>query len=142
MISGGTAVNVLARDATVTWEYRDLPDRDGAAILDARAASRRTRDPAEISRPCPEASIDTECASAGYPGLVLDPDSPAIALAREISGANSVETVAYGTEAGLFQRAGIPAVICGPGLHRTGAQGRRVRGAARNSRRAKRFCGS
>jgi acetylornithine deacetylase len=38
-----------------------------------------------------------------------------VALVREITGANSVETVAYGTEAGLFQQAGIPAVICGPG---------------------------
>ena len=38
-----------------------------------------------------------------------------MALAREISGANDVEAVAYGTEAGHFQRAGIPAVICGPG---------------------------
>jgi len=26
-----------------------------------------------------------------------------------------VGTVAYGTEAGLFQQAGIPAVVCGPG---------------------------
>jgi len=40
---------------------------------------------------------------------------PAVAFAREVSGANAVETVAYGTEAGLFQRAGIPAVVCGPG---------------------------
>ena len=29
--------------------------------------------------------------------------------------ANQVEAVAYGTEAGHFQRYGIPAVICGPG---------------------------
>jgi acetylornithine deacetylase len=26
-----------------------------------------------------------------------------------------VHTVSYGTEAGLFQKAGIPAVVCGPG---------------------------
>jgi acetylornithine deacetylase len=45
----------------------------------------------------------------------MDEASPAVALAREISGANAVEAVAYGTEAGHFQRAGIPAVICGPG---------------------------
>jgi acetylornithine deacetylase len=50
-----------------------------------------------------------------YPGLKLDADSLAIVLARELSGANAVETVAYGTEAGLFQQAGIPAVVCGPG---------------------------
>jgi len=45
----------------------------------------------------------------------MDEDSPAIALAREITGTNRVEAVAYGTEAGQFQRYGIPAVICGPG---------------------------
>ena len=45
----------------------------------------------------------------------MDEDSPAIALARELTGANQVEAVAYGTEAGHFQSYGIPAVICGPG---------------------------
>jgi acetylornithine deacetylase len=114
MISGGTAVNVLARDATVMWEYRNLPDRDGAAILEAVRHHAECEILPRYRLSVPEAGIDTQL-KAGYPGLVLDPDSPAIALAREISGANSVETVAYGTEAGLFQRAGIPAVICGPG---------------------------
>ena len=52
---------------------------------------------------------------ASYPGLVMDEASPAVALARELTGANSVGAVAYGTEAGHFQRAGIAAVICGPG---------------------------
>jgi acetylornithine deacetylase len=47
--------------------------------------------------------------------LSMDEDSPAIRLARELTGANQVEAVAYGTEAGHFQAYGIPAVICGPG---------------------------
>ena len=34
---------------------------------------------------------------------------------RELTGANQVQAVSYGTEAGHFQRYGIPAVICGPG---------------------------
>ena len=50
-----------------------------------------------------------------YPGLKMDEDSPAVRLARELTGANQVEAVAYGTEAGHFQAYGIPAVICGPG---------------------------
>ena len=45
----------------------------------------------------------------------MDEESPAILLARELTGANQVEAVAYGTEAGHFQSYGIPAVICGPG---------------------------
>lgn len=114
MISGGTATNILAREALVTWEYRALPDRDAGAIVDT--VKRRARNellPKYASR-APEAAFET-ILHAAYPGLVMDEDSPAIALAREVTGANRVEAVAYGTEAGHFQRSGIPAVICGPG---------------------------
>ncbi len=114
MISGGTATNILAREALVTWEYRALPDRDAKAIVDTVA--RRTKDELlpKYARRAPEAAFETKL-HAAYPGLVMDEDSPAIALAREITGANRVEAVAYGTEAGQFQHYGIPAVICGPG---------------------------
>ena len=49
------------------------------------------------------------------PPLVPEPDSPAEALARRLTGANTTTTVSFATEAGLYQRAGIPAVVCGPG---------------------------
>jgi acetylornithine deacetylase len=114
MIAGGTAVNVLAREAAIAWEYRALPDRDGEAIVAAaRAFCEHNILPKYRARAL-SARIETTI-RAQYPGLVLDPDSPALALARELTGANAVEAVAYGTEAGLFQRAGIPAFICGPG---------------------------
>jgi acetylornithine deacetylase len=114
MISGGSAVNILARDALVTWEYRALPDRDVEKIVrDVRARAEQTILPKYRARAA-EAGFDTVL-HASYPGLVMDENSPAVALAREITGANNAEAVAYGTEAGHFQRAGIPAVICGPG---------------------------
>jgi acetylornithine deacetylase len=114
MISGGTATNILAREALVTWEYRALPDRDAAAIVET--VKRRSQDEIlpKYARRAPEATFETRL-HAAYPGLMMDEDSPAIALAREITGTNRVEAVAYGTEAGHFQRHGIPAVICGPG---------------------------
>ncbi|MBL6852176.1 MAG: acetylornithine deacetylase [Alphaproteobacteria bacterium] len=114
MISGGSAVNILGRDALVTWEYRALPDRDPSKLVDL--IRRRTDGellPKYRARAA-EARFETAL-RASYPGLVLDEASPAIALAREITGANQVDTVAYGTEAGHFQHFGIPAVICGPG---------------------------
>jgi acetylornithine deacetylase len=114
VISGGTAVNVLARDALVTWEYRGLPDRDATVVLARARSAAENRILPKYRAHVPEASIETDV-RATYPGLALDPESPAIAFVREISGANAVETVAYGTEAGLFQAAGIPAVVCGPG---------------------------
>jgi acetylornithine deacetylase len=114
VIHGGTAVNILAREAEVTWEYRFLPDRDPARIVE-RVRSRADAEllPRYRARAA-EARFDTSL-HAHYPGLVMDEGSPAILLARELTGANRVEAVAYGTEAGHFQRYGIPAVICGPG---------------------------
>lgn len=114
MISGGTAVNILAREAEVTWEYRCLPDRDPNKIVE-RVRQRAVAEvlPKYRAR-APEAALETVLHSQ-YPGLAMDEDSPAIALARELTGANKIEAVAYGTEAGHFQNYGIPAVICGPG---------------------------
>ena len=34
VIHGGTAVNILAKEAEITWEYRLLPGRDGDAIIE------------------------------------------------------------------------------------------------------------
>jgi acetylornithine deacetylase len=114
VIHGGTAVNILAKEADVTWEYRCLPDRDPAKIIE-RVKSRATAEVLpKYRRRAPEASLITEL-QAQYPGLTMDEESPAILLARELTGANQVEAVAYGTEAGHFQNYGIPAVICGPG---------------------------
>jgi acetylornithine deacetylase len=48
-------------------------------------------------------------------GLRADPQSPATALLRRLTGANTTIGVAFTTEAGLFQRARIPAIVCGPG---------------------------
>jgi acetylornithine deacetylase len=113
VISGGTAVNVLAREARVLWEYRALPDRDEKEIFD-RAKAHMARILPRYRTGAPEADFKTHV-HAAYPGLVRDVDSPAVRLACALSGSNDVHTVSYGTEAGLFQQAGIPAVVCGPG---------------------------
>ena len=114
MIEGGSAVNILARDAKVTWEYRGLPDRDAGKVVDTVRARAEALILPKYRARAAEARIETTL-HASYPGLVMDETSLAVALARELTGANSVGAVAYGTEAGHFQRAGIPAVICGPG---------------------------
>jgi len=113
-IEGGTAVNVLAREAVVTWEYRALPDRDTRALL-VRVEAHAARDILpKYRKGAPDVRFETVLEVA-YPGLCFHEDSPALELVREITGANEVEAVSYGTEAGLFQNAGVPAVICGPG---------------------------
>jgi acetylornithine deacetylase len=113
VVHGGTALNILAREASIVWECRTLPGRDPMDVVN-RAKELAAAILPKYRNGAPDASIEITVTSS-YPGLALDMDSAAVALAREISGANDVEAVAYGTEAGHFARAGIPAVICGPG---------------------------
>ena len=114
VISGGTAVNILARQAEVTWEYRCLPDRDPAILLEKIQRRAESEILPKYRARAAEAALTTKL-HAQYPGLRMDEDSPAVRLVREVTGANAVEAVSYGTEAGHFQNYGIPAVICGPG---------------------------
>jgi acetylornithine deacetylase len=114
VIHGGTAVNILAKEAEVTWEYRLLPGRDGDAIIETVKRRAAAEVLPKYQARASEAALHTTL-HAQYPGLAMDEDSPAIRLARELTGSNRIEAVAYGTEAGHFQNYGIPAVICGPG---------------------------
>ena len=49
------------------------------------------------------------------PGLAAEPGSSAETLALRLARANATIAVSYATEAGHFQRAGMPTVVCGPG---------------------------
>jgi acetylornithine deacetylase len=113
-IEGGTAVNIIARACGFDWEFRTIPGEDDT--LPRRRIETFVENellPRMRSRHS-QADVTTETA-AMVPPLVPDCASPAEALARELTGANETTTIAFATEAGLFQAAGIPAVICGPG---------------------------
>jgi len=49
------------------------------------------------------------------PALSAAADSEVVRLAQSLTGANGLGKVSFGTEGGLYQEAGIPTVICGPG---------------------------
>ena len=50
-----------------------------------------------------------------FPGLRTADTDPATELVKALSGANDTGKVSFGTEGGLFQAAGVPTVVCGPG---------------------------
>lgn len=113
LIHGGTAANIVARECALTWEFRALPGADPEAIY-AQAAAKIAELDAAIKQEAPEASVSM-VRYAAIPGLKPEIDGPAAKLALALTGANRTETVAFGTEAGQFQAAGISTVICGPG---------------------------
>ena len=62
----------------------------------------------------PQAGIRFETIAA-VPAFLARPDDPAVQLAQRLAATDATTLVAFGTEAGLFQGAGIPTVVCGPG---------------------------
>ena len=50
-----------------------------------------------------------------YPALALPSEAPLARLIARLTGAEPLAAVSYGTEAGLYAQAGVPAIICGPG---------------------------
>ena len=119
-ITGGTAVNIVPRECTFRFEFRYLPGADPQALEnEIRAFATRTLLP-EMRAVHPSASIEI-ATSSEIPGLNMRDDDRLTYLATALSRGKPAETgerygkVAYATEAGLFQVAGIPSIICGPG---------------------------
>src|SRR5207248_9799435 len=113
-IAGGTAVNIIARDCAFDWDLRIVPEDDAAALKARIDAFIATDLLPRMRAVYPEAAVATETI-VDVPPLLPEPGSPAEALARRLTGANTTTTVSFATEAGLYQQAGIPAIACGPG---------------------------
>ena len=114
LIKGGVAHNVIPAHCEFEFEFRNLPGVDGAEIL------RRIEDYAH-------AVLEPEMRRVrARTGIVFERIAAAPALEAEETGGSDQAgapacprrrdpKVAYATEAGLFQNAGIASVICGPG---------------------------
>ena len=112
-VDGGTASNILARRCSFIWDLRTPEMAQGDAI-EARFREAAAKLDAEIKARAPEGGVAIT-RRTNTPGLAIERDSAAETLARALTGDNETRAVAYAAEAGLFQRAGIPTVICGPG---------------------------
>ena len=106
-IRGGNAVNIIPESCIVEIEARAIAGVSPAALLEP------VREALE--------GLKTEGFGtnwqpiAGYPALSLPSTAPIAALISRVTGETPLAAVSYGTEAGLYQAAGIDAIICGPG---------------------------
>jgi acetylornithine deacetylase len=110
---GGIADNVVPRDAEFRYEIRDLPTADVAALQAAIVAHAQALEPA-MRRIAPAAGFHFEPICA-VPSFLGSADDAIVKMAQRLAETPRTTLVAFGTEAGLFQRAGIPTVVCGPG---------------------------
>lgn len=105
-ISGGTAMNIVPNLCEVGWEIRPAADAD---LDDLRRFGHET------ARNCGSETVRTDEVVTIPP---LRPENTEIAAGLAIAwGAvdDSEVDLPFGTEAGHFQLAGIPSIVCGPG---------------------------
>jgi acetylornithine deacetylase len=112
-IAGGTARNILAKDCKFHWEFRGLPGVPLRAALERFEVHVEKVRAAQL-KDFPDTFVDT-LIEVEVPGLASDPGSPAEALALRLTRSNRTIAVPFATEAGQFQEAGIPTIVCGPG---------------------------
>lgn len=113
VVNGGTARNVVAGECVVEWEMRPVTRADADFVLAGVQATEQELI-AEMRQVDPETGIATVTEGA-VDGLERVDRSPAVDLARTLVGDRPTRVVSFGTEAGIFQAAGIPTVVCGPG---------------------------
>ena len=113
-IDGGTAVNIVARHCTVHWDFRATPGADPALVLPQLERFIAGTVLPRLQQVAPEARVVTR-PRAQVPPLVDEPGGAAESLVKFLTGANQTIGVAFATEAGQFQAAGLSAIVCGPG---------------------------
>jgi len=113
-LQGGSVHNVIAPKAEVKWEMRPVQTSDADYVK------------SEIGHYCenvllpamqavhPNASIETEIMGE-VAGLIPTDENEARQIVSELTGTNTTDLVAFGTEAGLFQSLGMDVIVCGPG---------------------------
>jgi acetylornithine deacetylase len=114
VIKGGRALNIVPAECEFDFEVRALPGFDANRV----AEQLLTYAEAELLPKMRAVKSDTDIRLqplSAYPGLATSPDSEAARLLAQLSGSMEFGTVAFGTEGGLFDQAGIPTVVCGPG---------------------------
>lgn len=106
-IKGGQAVNIIPDLCVAEFEARAISGVSPSGLLaplKAKAESLRS------------SGLDVNWdLISDYPALSLPAEAPLAHLLAELTGQEPLAAVSYGTEAGLYQAAGIDAIICGPG---------------------------
>lgn len=114
MIDGGTAPNIVPKTCELHWQLRGLPGTKAKEVPSKLAKFAEDTLLPRMRQVAPEAGVETEMRTS-VPAFAAAPGSEAVALAMGLTGANRTSGVSYATEAGLFEQAGCPAVVCGPG---------------------------
>jgi acetylornithine deacetylase len=113
-IQGGSILNIIPEHAEFIMEWRNIPGDEPTRHIERLKAFVAQRIEPAMQAVDPAAGFSYEVL-VEMPGLALSPEHELTAIVKQLTGSNSTGKVSYGTEAGFYQDAGIPTIVCGPG---------------------------
>ena len=116
VITGGTALNIIARDCDVLWEIRHHHLNSPVTLFNEAKSFADSLIP-EMQAVAPDTGI-THKLNSVLPGFATSADSEIAQLCFKCAGLDSsmgAGKVSFGTEAALFHQVGVPTIVCGPG---------------------------
>jgi len=113
-IAGGLHGNIVAETCRFFWEMRMIPGESDLAVLNRMETYAREQLEPAMKAVAADTGISFDV-QARIPSLKPNADASIEAEILSVLGGTSAKDVHYGTEASIFQNAGIPSVVVGPG---------------------------
>lgn len=113
-IQGGTAHNIIPEFCEFYFEFRQLPRVSPAEIIQKITSYIQTQLLPVMQKKCGTTAIELDTVAA-VPSFEMRETQILADIKQYLSTDTRIHKVAYATEAGLFQQAAIPTIVCGPG---------------------------
>ncbi len=110
----GTILNIVPDRADFVFEVRSVPGDEAEDVVSELQEALAREVLPELRGIAPGAgfAFTPRCTA---PACNLPETSPLLRLVQECGARGAPARVSYGTEAGVFERAGVASIVCGPG---------------------------
>lgn len=112
-INGGIAVNIIPRICSIEFEIRDIPNfKTSKLVNEIQTFLINLEKKMKMkNKKCKIEFFEKN----DFPPLYTEPKSEIVSKCLSILKSNSIDTVSFGTEAGLFNKLNFQTIVCGPG---------------------------
>lgn len=112
-INGGIAVNIIPKICSIEFEIRDIPNSKTTELIEEIQSYliNLEKEMKIENKRCKIEFLEKN----DFPPLYTEPQSEIVSKCLRVLKSNSIDTVSFGTEAGLFNKLNLQTIVCGPG---------------------------
>jgi len=114
IVNGGTAENIIAEECALLWQIRAHPGEDAKTIVGEVEESVRSVLASRLAAFPSQASMEIS-ELYDFPPFLGTGDNIGVRTLKKILKNAEIRAVSFATEAGVFQKLGVPVAVCGPG---------------------------